>query len=310
IEAVDLPCVVVGLGAQAPSLDHELQLSDGTQRWLHAIADRSNLIGVRGEYTADVLARIGIKNTTVLGCPSLLTNPNPTLGKTIEQKLRKGNPKNLVVTAGMPRKMNLRQVERQLFSYLRQYEGTYIVQAPEYLVSFAREGEAVISEDNLETLYRYLQPRTARYFQSRTKFLTFARRHFRVFFDASAWIEFLSSFDMAIGTRMHGNMLSVQAGIPGICIYHDSRTQELCRVTAIPHISKQAFLGANRLQEVIKKTSFDGKAFDENRTRIARSYKALLTKSGIEVNEELDSLTIESATQSKTLNEQPLNSIP
>ena len=290
VEAVDLPCVVVGLGAQAPSLDHELKLNKGTERWLHAIAKRSKLIGVRGEYTANVFAKIGIKNTIVLGCPSLLINPNPRLGEMIEKKLHQAVPQNLVVTAGMPGRMPLRRVERKLINLLRKYNGVYVVQAPQYLVSLAREGKDAISEEHLDNLHWYLQPRISRYCQSRSEFIKFIRRHFRVFFDASTWIEFLSSFDMAIGTRMHGNMLAVQAGTPGICIYHDSRTQELCSVTGIPHISTSKFINARNIREVRRETSFNGKAFDKNRARIAREYKSLLTKNGIDISENLDSI--------------------
>ncbi|MBE7382504.1 MAG: polysaccharide pyruvyl transferase family protein [Leptolyngbya sp. SIO1E4] len=290
VEAVDLPCLVVGLGAQAPSLDHELKLKEDTKRWMKAVSERSHIIGVRGEYTAAALANIGIKNTAVLGCPSLLINSTPTLGEIIHQKLRHIAPQNLVVTAGMPKKEHLKNIERRLISFLLQHKGVYVTQSPLRLVSLAREGQGEISDEWIDNLHRYLRPRIHRHFQSRSQFMTFIRQYFRVFFDAGAWIEFLSSFDMSIGTRMHGNMLATQAGIPGICIYHDSRTQELCSVTAIPHISKNKFLKARNIQEVRSETIFDGKAFDKNRARIAREYKALIIKNGIEVSDSLDSI--------------------
>src|SRR5688572_4816073 len=60
LEAVDLPCLPLGLGAQAPHLGAELTLPRGTLRYVHALSRRSRLIGVRGEYTADVLAKLAV----------------------------------------------------------------------------------------------------------------------------------------------------------------------------------------------------------------------------------------------------------
>ncbi|MEM9904049.1 MAG: polysaccharide pyruvyl transferase family protein [Cyanobacteria bacterium P01_D01_bin.44] len=291
IEAVDLPCLILGLGAQASRLGDEIRLKEGSIRWLKAIAERSHLIGVRGEYTADVLARMGINNTIILGCPSHFINPLPTLGEVIEKKLYHTVPQNLVVTAGNPAKLSLKRVERKLMDWLRKYRGAYVCQSPQDLVSLARNCENEISEDHLTRYRQYLQPSISRYLQPRSKFIAFARKHFRTFFDAGAWLEFLSSFDLSIGTRMHGNLLSVQASTPAICIHHDSRTQELSNVTSIPHLSISKFLAARNIREAAELVSFEGRAFDKNRVRLASEYRELLIKNGIAVGDVLDSLT-------------------
>ena len=38
---------------------------------LRAISERSNLLSVRGAFTADLLARYGVHNVSVTGCPSI-----------------------------------------------------------------------------------------------------------------------------------------------------------------------------------------------------------------------------------------------
>ena len=43
-------------------------------------------MSVRDEYTADVLAKFGIKNTIVTGCPSNFINLDPRLGAKIIEK--------------------------------------------------------------------------------------------------------------------------------------------------------------------------------------------------------------------------------
>jgi hypothetical protein len=292
IETVDLPCLSIGLGAQAPDFKHDLKLSKDTLRWLHAIAERSKCISVRGEFTANVLAKAGIKNTIVLGCPSLLINPNPNLGKVIENKFNSIIPQNLIITAGQTRKSSLRNVERKLVRWLQKYNGNYVVQAPDYLVTIAREGISSISEKDIDSLQNYLRPRLIKNFESRSNFMKFIRQHFRIFFDAGAWIEYLSSFDLSMGVRLHGNMLAVQAATPGICVYHDSRTQELCSVTKIPNISTQQFLNAQNIQELVKIVSFNGDSFDKNRSRIACEYRQLLCSYDITTSNILESLIV------------------
>lgn len=46
----------------------------------------------------------------------------------------------------------------------------------------------------------------------------------------------LQNFDLVIGTRIHGSILSLHAGTPCVCIAIDSRTLELCMMHGIPYI--------------------------------------------------------------------------
>ena len=75
METADLPCLMVGLGAQAHDYEKLApRIPAGTVRFVRAVADRSRVIGVRGEYTASVLHDLGVANVAVLGCPSFYTN--------------------------------------------------------------------------------------------------------------------------------------------------------------------------------------------------------------------------------------------
>ncbi|MBK6669478.1 MAG: polysaccharide pyruvyl transferase family protein [Actinobacteria bacterium] len=68
--ACDRPVVVVGLGAQAASSGDDVSLTPGTVAYLRALSERTEVLGVRGEFSAATLARIGVSNTLVMGCPS------------------------------------------------------------------------------------------------------------------------------------------------------------------------------------------------------------------------------------------------
>lgn len=70
---------LMGLGAQAVleemnAKEYANILPRELVRWVRMVADCSESIGVRGEFTADVVARLGIKNVEVIGCPTWFVN--------------------------------------------------------------------------------------------------------------------------------------------------------------------------------------------------------------------------------------------
>ena len=80
IERTRLPCLMVGIGAQSPNMNtFSIDIPEGTKRFVKIVGERSKSIGVRGEYTAGVLERLGVKNVTVTGCPSLYWNLRPDI---------------------------------------------------------------------------------------------------------------------------------------------------------------------------------------------------------------------------------------
>lgn len=289
LESADLPCLALGLGAQAPSSRPELTLKCGTIRYLQAISERSLQIGVRGEYTASMLARIGITNTVVVGCPSNFINPSRELGTALEQKLRGRIAKRLVVTAGDLRPEQ-RSIERKLFKWVVACRGAYVCQSNLDLIALARNRLTEVTGEQVRQLRQYLRP-INHHPTGRGRFLELVRHHFRVFFDVGAWLEFLSCFDLSMGTRLHGNLLAIQAETPGICIHHDARTEELCRTTNMPHLSMKEFTTAKRLPDLVDMTRFDGIGFDQQRILLARQYRELLIGCGIKVCNDLNQLT-------------------
>ena len=75
VEQVDLPCLMVGLGAQAAMVGAvPSNIPESAIRIIKTISSRTKSVGVRGEYSADVVRRLGINNVEVVGCPSFYTN--------------------------------------------------------------------------------------------------------------------------------------------------------------------------------------------------------------------------------------------
>jgi hypothetical protein len=152
--ALDIPLVAVGLGAQGRS-DYELaEVPLGTQNWVKQIAVRSPKgapnIGVRGEFTLKVLEQYGLsKHAVVTGCPSLFLNPDPNLGKKIEERGRR-KITNVVIAAGHQKWNQLSKIEASLTKIMEETGGSYIVQSPIEMLALARGEADVLPEESLK----------------------------------------------------------------------------------------------------------------------------------------------------------------
>lgn len=280
IEQCQLPVLAIGLGAQANKTDFadKLELQPGTIRYLQVLSEHSKIIAVRGEFTAKCLHQYGIKNTVVIGCPSIFLSPHSNLGQIIEPKYQKQIIKLSVASASFPPDTIHQLVERKLIDLVDLYQGYYICQAPQDLIALSRSRlEEIQKPDYLLNLHSYLMPRV-----SYSEFVSFARRHFTSFWNVESWLEFLSTCDFSLGKRIHGNIAAIQAETPALVITHDSRTEELCNTLKIPNITMKDFLSTHNLIDLTTKISFDGKEFDTNRIKLAEIYYSLFLENGID----------------------------
>ncbi len=58
----------------------------------------------------------------------------------------------------------------------------------------------------------------------------------RVFYDTDMWIKELTNYDIYVGTRLHGVIAALLAGIRSLLVVHDSRTLEVSKFCSIPHV--------------------------------------------------------------------------
>ncbi len=225
-----LPIVIAGLGAQA-SLKSEIpKLKEGTLNLVRLIAERSNTISTRGDFSASVLEAYGIKNVSVTGCPSLLLAGNraPAVKKFSDET------KDGIVIGGTRhgfQSANLFQIHlyRQALKFnLHQVLQSELADMYFSLKRFSNEEILSKSSNILATLYGENEKRVANYLTEKT----------HVFFDLKPWLDFMSDKTMYVGTRLHGAIASLLAGTPATLIVHDSRTAEVAVSLNIPFISE------------------------------------------------------------------------
>ena len=77
IRRLTIPCIVIGVGVQAKvddTMAQDFAFDELSKQFIKEILERSAMIGVRGEITAEYMKKLGFveeKNFTVIGCPSM-----------------------------------------------------------------------------------------------------------------------------------------------------------------------------------------------------------------------------------------------
>lgn len=255
IEDSKLPCLVAGLGAQSLDTTSRPKLPEGSIRFLKVVSERSHSIGVRGEFTAEVIAAHGIHNVQVVGCPSYFWTLNntrtrktlPAPGNSAHLRLAiHANRKRVIRRADMDAKL---RVERQLYDEVLQRPGSFFVaqtERPECALGLAPSTEN-LEKLELTELEEYLDAKRSPAWQDK----------FRVFHDIEDWIAALRCVDGVIGTRLHGCLVGIAAGTPSMLITIDSRTEEMAKLFSLPHLPVASMETPLNLEKTFAETDFD-----------------------------------------------------
>ncbi|GAA4566986.1 polysaccharide pyruvyl transferase family protein [Micromonospora coerulea] len=220
IERLKIPVVVLGVGVQTDvdgNREYLRPIDEPVRAFCRAVLDRSHSIGVRGEITEDYLRTLGFSAVEQIGCPSMflhgdtlrIEKTKPTLGPQDRIALTISpyvSSMGRIVADHHRRYPNLRYLPQDLRTL-----GTL-------LYGDAPEHRGKRSDIPLHTSHPL-----------------FAEDKVRMFVDPWTWMEYLSGFDFAFGTRIHGTITALVSGTPGYLFAHDSRTLELARYFGIPH---------------------------------------------------------------------------
>jgi hypothetical protein len=257
VEKVQLPCTIIGLGAQSNEYNvTKIKIPDGTLRLIKIISERSAALGVRGYYTAQVLASYGIHNVEVIGCPSFYLNGNPELKihkKSFSEvkKISINGSRRVIRHSLSPE--NMRIAEMGLLNDAMKYDCDFIVQDEHEEAMLARKQLEEIQDSLFHPIVSYYKDLPA------DKVKSFFEARSKVFFDVPTWSSHIKQYDFVCGTRFHGNLIALQNGVPATVIAHDSRTRELSELLAIPNISIQEIESMDNinLEKIYNNADFD-----------------------------------------------------
>lgn len=210
----DRPLIPISVGLQCNSYDAGFQMHPDTVRLLKRLEERC-VLGVRGNYTAQILSDRGIRNIEVIGCPSVFYQKEYRFSE------KEGEPKtvcNFKTFWG-----RCRGWEMKLLEYF--------------------------CEKNLPFIEQTCQPVTELKNENCSRFVPWLQKEKKLFFQTEQWDAFLQNYDFSMGMRFHGNIIAMQNGLRALFVVSDSRTRELTEYFGLPVLEAKEFDEQKTLRE-------------------------------------------------------------
>jgi hypothetical protein len=278
VEALKIPVVLIGLGAQDADYSGSIDVPQGTVRFIKAVSERSVSISVRGAYTRDILSSLGIDNVTVTGCPSLYQDfrtfsPPP---QKLNIRFDRGLIHSTRYSASHAPFARTESAHRKLFRLAYAEKLDLLIQSePEEMAMLTGFSDGGDFDDRLRMLMGevYNTP-------DWEDLKAFILRQGRVYFDVSKWARSLDMYDYVLGTRLHGTIMALNSGVPAVLVHHDSRTRELCEFAAIPSVSDDSLQTNHHYIERLFARA-DWSRYYEMRERNLTTYMNFLSINGL-----------------------------
>lgn len=275
IEALDLPVCTFGFGCQAElgTKISDAEVDKRSIRLLQVLADRSTTVAVRGEFTADLCAKYGVKNAEVIGCQSVYYSAAQHAPGAFTHRDQIGR------VAGNPTSL---PDEGIIVRFMIEHGIDYIGQndmIQEKLADGSLSAADFSSNKELCSL-----PGICGLIEeghiSAESYHAYMKKHFHKFYDVPSWIEHIANnYDFAFGTRFHGNVAALQAGVPALWLEHDMRLQELCQHFALPSIAQKDFERVCSVEHL--KELCDFSPFELRLPRLMELFLGYLEKNGV-----------------------------
>lgn len=246
------PLIPISVGFHGSAAPGEVKLHPDTVKLLRTIAERA-VLGVRGEYTAAVLERLGVLNLQIIGCPSLYYGMNDAF---------QVNPPPF--HEGMKAVANF----RTFYGRLEDAECEFLTFAANRRMPFAEQTQQELTLEqcqNNKPQFEY--------------FSQWLSSHKQVFFEAEPWADWIRQFDFFIGSRFHGNVLAITQGIPALTMTIDARMNEMTRLFRMPTLDVQRFSMDKPLKYYYELADYT--EFNRVYPRRMADFRAFLRKNGL-----------------------------
>lgn len=241
-EKLTIPVIVIGVGVKAPI---NKRIKDGfsfdkeVTEFVKAVLKRSNMIGVRGQITADYLSYLGFTegvDHTVIGCPSMYA-----FGRELHIKdLKLTNSSTIALNSS---KLSPEHVLKFITGVSNDYSDYYFI--PQWMKEFKM---TYVGNEKLEenTLF-YPNTIGDKYYEE---------NKVRFPLNAKSWIDFMKDMDLAVGARLHGNITATIAGTPSLLLIKDARMKELAEYHNLTHLSEDELKGDVKLKDIVNQLDF------------------------------------------------------
>ena len=243
VKRLQIPCIVTGVGLKAPyepDFSTSFSFDDDVRDFVNAVLDKSAMLGLRGELTAQYLKNLGYreeKDFTVIGCPSMylrggsLTVKDVTLTEhsrvCVNSSIRIPHEVNDFIMKNKERFSEAYFIPQQTSELRLAYTGAPYAGAVKYGNYPARITDPLFAGDR-----------------------------YKAFLDVKSWLAFLQKMDFSFGGRLHGNVAAALAGIPNLMIVSDARMRELSDYHGLAHVSMADMKEEDTIFDLAKRVDF------------------------------------------------------
>lgn len=222
IKKLKIPVYVIGIGLQADYYDEISILAEEIQvpvkNFLSAIYEKGGELALRGYATKELLDKIMPNTAVVTGCPSMYQ-----MGPNLKIDLKKVAKEDFIPAING----NLTYLEKiNMLNCFEKYQDSIYFDQDEFaeLMYFNNKSSKI----DFVQMLRLLNSKTYLGLQ------LFCKNRIKLIYDIPVWMQYLKNFTYSCGSRIHGNIIAILAGIPATVIVRDARTRELAEYFAIP----------------------------------------------------------------------------
>lgn len=230
LENSTIRIVALGIGLQDDMLPEPASIGPELYRLLQALNDRCDIIGTRGERTANFLSDLGITRVQPLGCPSLMVNPHGVMDPqlpAIDDHLKAGTSGRLSASG-----KNTGRIQ-PLCDMAAAFDTEYAFQNDLYnFVKPTERTDVLYNSESCEIDRAACDARATKLFGQASGF-----RRYWFFRNPDAWRSWAASRDVYLGDRFHGGVAFLQAGRPAGFLHGDVRVEELTGHYGLPSFS-------------------------------------------------------------------------
>lgn len=227
IRQLKIPVVVNGVGLRAayePQLETPRPFDADVKAFVKEVLNHSSMLGLRGAITGEYLSKLGFipeRDYTIIGCPSLYTYGS------LEANKSTGSGSIAVSLNGLV-PPNLKDFYVNL---LEKHPNTHLIQQRRVeLLDLYYNRKKDLSTNVAEFANRNI-------FQSFDYSELKAEDRVHFFTSVPSWIEYMKRFDLFVGSRFHGTVAAILAGVPALLTPFDARTREFADYHQIPTIA-------------------------------------------------------------------------
>lgn len=258
LKKISCKVLLNGIGGQFGKVGfHKFSNEQLIREFIELLIEKTTSIGVRDERTKEYITEfLGYSEAevVVIGCPSV---------RILNEKLHA--KEYLPFNADFKLAINYtpgsydRKWGHFIDSVFKNYDKSYAV------FQDLDEGELISHGKNLVGLKRHdLIP-------TFTEHSIIKEQRYRLFVNPIDWIDEMHEFQFSIGTRIHGNIAAILAGVPALVIAIDSRTAGLAQTHHIPYIWFDELTDKTRIEELYYRSCTEMTKFythlDENNER-------------------------------------------